>query len=72
MLAAGILGTLTSYTVAYHTSIGFMWPSRFGLAATLLAGGVLSLLTSKRPTSAALMLTWQSVVKGSESKRYEV
>ena len=35
-LAAGIVGTVTSYVVAYHTSIGFMWPSTFGLAATLL------------------------------------
>ena len=26
-LVAGIVGTVTSYYVAYQTSIGFMWPS---------------------------------------------
>jgi ABC-type Co2+ transport system permease subunit len=61
-LIAGVFGTLVSYVVAYHTSIGFMWPSTFGLAATLLAGGVLSLFSSARPTAAALKLTWRSVV----------
>ena len=39
-LVAGVVGTLTSYYVAYHTSIGFMWPSTFGLAATLIVGAV--------------------------------
>ena len=27
-----------SYYVAYHSGIGFMWPSTFGLAATLVVG----------------------------------
>ena len=30
---------LTSYYVAYHTPIGFLWPSTFGLAATLALAG---------------------------------
>lgn len=61
-LLAGILGTLTSYVVAYHTSIGFMWPSTFGLAATLFAGCVFSLFSSTRPTEAALRLIRRAVV----------
>ena len=61
-LAAGIIGTATSYAVAYHTSIGFMWPSSFGLAATLLAGTVLPLFSRTQPTAEALRLTWKSVV----------
>jgi ABC-type Co2+ transport system permease subunit len=36
VLIAGVLGSFTSYYVAYRTSIGFMWPSTFGLAATLI------------------------------------
>ena len=31
-------GAFTAYYVAYHSSIGFMWPSTFGLAATLVVG----------------------------------
>src|SRR6185503_15361924 len=38
VLVAGLVGTFTSYYVAYRTSIGFMWPSTFGLAATLVVG----------------------------------
>src|SRR5580765_8060459 len=41
VLIAGVAGSLTSYYVAYHTSIGFMWPSTFGLAATLIVGAAL-------------------------------
>jgi len=63
-LVAGVAGTLTSYYVAYHTPIGFMWPSSFGLAATLLVGAVLSRLTPSRPTAAALELTWRAVTSG--------
>jgi SSS family transporter len=61
-LVAGILGSFTSYYVAYQTPIGFMWPSTFGLAATLLAGVALSAVVPARPTAAALRLTWRSVM----------
>ena len=61
-LAAGIFGTFTSYYVAYHTSIGFMWPSTFGLAATLLSGAFLSMVLSERPSADALRLTWHAVM----------
>jgi solute:Na+ symporter, SSS family len=68
VLVAGVLGTLTSYLVAYHTSIGFMWPSTFGLTATLLTGHALALVSRSRPTAAALDLTWRNVTG---SQRFE-
>jgi SSS family solute:Na+ symporter len=63
VLVAGVLGSFTSYYVAYRTSIGFMWPSTFGLAATLIAGSALTVVLRTRPTEAALKLTWWEVVK---------
>ena len=39
---AGVAGAFTAYYVAYHSTIGFMWPSTFGLAATLVAGALLA------------------------------
>lgn len=65
VLVAGVTGTLVSYLVAYHSSIGFMWPSSFGLAATLALGWLLPLLTSSQPGAAALALTWRNVVRRS-------
>jgi SSS family transporter len=62
-LAAGVVGTATSYYVAYHTSIGFMWPSTFGLAATALTGWILSVVLPARPTPEALRLTWWHVMQ---------
>jgi SSS family transporter len=61
-LVAGLAGTFTSYYVAYHTSIGFMWPSTFGLAGTLLSGWILSIVLSERPSADALRLTWRHVM----------
>jgi hypothetical protein len=60
-LVAGIVGSLTSYYVAYQTSIGFMWPSSFGLAATLLVGAAMTAVSPARPTPEALQLTWARV-----------
>ena len=60
-LLAGIIGTITSYVVAYHTTIGFMWPSTFGLAATLIAGSVLTLVSSVSASQEAQKLTWWAV-----------
>jgi SSS family transporter len=65
-LVAGIVGSLTSYYVAYHTSIGFMWPSTFGMAATLLVGAALTAVSGVRPTPEALRLTWRQVVYATE------
>jgi SSS family transporter len=62
-LLAGITGSMTSYFVAYHTGIGFMWPSTFGLGATVLVGVALASLVRGRPTAAALGLTWWGVMQ---------
>jgi SSS family solute:Na+ symporter len=62
-LVAGVAGTITSYYVAYHTSIGFMWPSTFGLAATLVVGAAMIAVSVTRPTPEALRLTWRSVTR---------
>jgi SSS family transporter len=64
VLAAGIAGTLITYLVAYQSSIGFMWPSTFGLVATIAIGWALARVTPARPTPAALRLTWREVMKG--------
>ena len=47
----------------YQTRIGFMWPSTFGLAATLASGALLSVLTRTRPAADALRLTWWAVME---------
>ena len=62
-LVAGIVGSFVSYVVAYHSSIGFMWPSTFGFVATLAAGWLLSLAAAARPSPEALELTWAAVVR---------
>jgi SSS family solute:Na+ symporter len=61
-LAAGVAGALTAYYVAYHSAIGFMWPSTFGLAATLAAGGVLSMASPMAATDPRAALTWRAVM----------
>ena len=62
VLLGGLAGTLTSYVVAYHTPIGFMWPSTFGLAATLAISALLTAVGGGRPTAEALKLTWSAVM----------
>ena len=47
-LIAGGTGAVVAYVVAYQSSIGFMWPSTFGLMATLLVGVLLSLVVPSR------------------------
>jgi SSS family solute:Na+ symporter len=60
-LAGGLTGAIVAYLVAYHSSIGFLWPSTFGFAATLLVGGSLTLLN--RTPSAGEQLTWRVVMQ---------
>jgi Na+/proline symporter len=60
---AGLVGSFMSYYVAYETRIGFMWPSTFGLAATLIVGWTLSVAGRTKPTPAALRLTWREVTR---------
>lgn len=49
-LIGGLAGTLVSAYVAFFSSIGFLWPSTFGFAATVLAGFGSSFLTKGRET----------------------
>jgi Na+/proline symporter len=66
VLAAGIAGAIASYYVAYHSTIGFLWPSTFGLAATLLVGIVMSAARRARLSGEGADLTWRGVMlKGS-------
>ncbi len=63
VLVAGLVGTFTSYYVAYQTAIGFMWPSTFGLAATVVVGVLLSAALRTTPTADARLLTWAAVMR---------
>ena len=67
VLAAGVAGAFTAYYVAYHTTIGFMWPSTFGLAATLAAGYLLTLLSPAPALSKGHDLTWWKVMARPDS-----
>jgi len=68
-LVAGVVGSLTSYYVAYLSRIGFMWPSTLGFAATLVVGFVWSLVVPGRPGESALRLTWRSVMATPELRQ---
>ena len=46
-----------------------MWPSTFGLAATLLVGAAMTALSGARPTPEALRLTWRQVTQSPEGAR---
>ena len=61
-LVSGVVGSLTSYYVAYWSRIGFMWPSTLGFAATLAVGAVWSLVVPGRPSEQSLRLTWWNVM----------
>ena len=63
-LAGGAAGAITAYMVAYQSSIGFLWPSTFGLAATLIVG-VLASLVSSPPPAAIEQYTWRGVMRRS-------
>lgn len=67
-LVAGIVGSLTSYYVAYLSRIGFMWPSTLGFAATLAVGWLWSLVVPGRPNEAAQRLTWWGVMETREPR----
>jgi hypothetical protein len=54
---------VTAYYVAYHSGIGFMWPSTFGLAATLISGAVLSIVWPSDPADRGRSLTWWTVME---------
>jgi hypothetical protein len=58
----GLAGALTAYYVAYYSSIGFMWPSTFGLVATLAAGAAVSVVMPMAAGDARGALTWRAVM----------
>jgi SSS family solute:Na+ symporter len=61
-LAGGIVGAAVSYYVAYHTVFSFLWPSTFGLVATLGVGGLLALLWPAPQNAKGRELTWSAVM----------
>ena len=65
-LAGGAFGALTAYVVAYHSAIGFLWPSTFGLAATLALGALVSVLPMRRPTARQSKFTWAQIMAAAE------
>jgi solute:Na+ symporter, SSS family len=66
VLVAGVAGAATAYYVAYHSRIGFMWPSTFGLAATLTSGGVFAVIWPSDPEDPGRNLTWWTVMQHPE------
>lgn len=63
VLAGGVAGAFASYYVAYHSTIGFLWPSTFGLAATLAVGYLLALAWPAASTYPGRNLTWRAVMR---------
>src|SRR5262249_15888816 len=61
-LIGGLVGTATTYAVAYPSPIGFRGASTFGLAATVVTGWLLAVALPMKPSEAALRLTWKEVV----------
>jgi Na+/proline symporter len=69
VLVGGSVGTLVSYFVAYHTAISFLWPSAFGLAATILSALLVSAVAPDAAGSrAGEKLTWYAVMKQPETE----
>ena len=60
-LVGGIAGAMAAYLVAYHSPISFLWPSTFGLVATLSVAFVLGLIFGRNTGKA---LTWRAVMEG--------
>ncbi len=63
VLVAGLVGAFTAYYVAYHSSIGFMWPSTFGLVATLVIGMPLAVVVPMAADDKRRALTWRAVMR---------
>lgn len=65
VLAGGLAGALASYYVAYHSPIGFLWPSTFGLAATLIVGAAMTVVWPAAKDAPGRQLTWRAVMRRS-------
>jgi solute:Na+ symporter, SSS family len=66
VLVGGVVGSFVSYWVAYHTAISFLWPSAFGLTATVVTALVvarLARMVGVAPSPASADLTWYAVMQ---------
>jgi SSS family transporter len=66
VLAGGLAGSFVSYYVAYHTAISFLWPSAFGLAATVAVATAISRIgraVGREPSARGAHLTWYAVMQ---------
>jgi SSS family solute:Na+ symporter len=62
-LAGGAAGAATSYYVAYHSSLSFLWPSTFGFVATIVVAWAVMLVIRRDPLQEATALTWARVME---------
>ena len=63
LLAGGIAGAAVSYYVAYHSGLSFLWPSTFGLVATLAVGWVMAWVWPAPLSAPGRALTWSAVMR---------
>jgi SSS family transporter len=66
VLAGGLAGTVVSYYVAYHTSVSFLWPSSFGLTATIATAHLVARigrLVGLEHDAHGAHLTWYAVMQ---------
>jgi SSS family transporter len=64
VVAGGIIGVVTALYVAFGPhKIGFIWPTVFGLAATLIVGYFGSMFSSGPSSNAQGQLTWRNVMR---------
>ncbi len=65
VLIGGLAGSFVSYYVAYHTRIGFLWPSSFGLVATVAIASLFAAMSDAFGGSRAsgAHLTWYEVMQ---------
>lgn len=63
VLLAGVSGAGVAYYVAYHSAIGFLWPSTFGLAATMVVGYLAAAVAPSPVSAPGRRLTWRAVTE---------
>ena len=62
-LAGGVAGAAMSYYVAYHSGLSFLWPSTFGLVATLAVGWLMAMVWPAPASAPGRALTWAAVMQ---------
>ena len=63
VLIGGTIGLLFALWVAFFSTIGFIWPTVFGCAATITLSYGLSLILPGTVSEAQRQLTWRNVMK---------